>query len=187
MSNLSGRHVIAGIGHTAFGKLPGSDTVSLNVEACRNAIADAGIDKSVVDAVFVKVPTSAHQFMFGQKVAEALGIAPRIGGAWDQGGAANITLLSFAIMAIEAKQFLKTEAVAIEADDRREIVRRSRHAQDEMRFHFWSPFWVGFETGWIAGATALAHCVTTSPAMMNASPAKRAIFTGRWAKLIKAK
>lgn len=102
--SLSGRHVIAGIGHTAFGKLPGSDTVSLNVEACRHALADAGIEKSVVDAVFVKVPTSAHQFMYGQKVAEALGITPRVGGAWDQGGAANITLLSFAIMAIEAGQ-----------------------------------------------------------------------------------
>ena len=101
---LSGRHVIAGIGHTAYGKLPGSDTVSLNVQACRNALADAGIDKSLVDAVFVKVPTSAHQFMYGQKVAEALGVTPRIGGAWDQGGAANITLLSFAIMAIEAGQ-----------------------------------------------------------------------------------
>lgn len=101
---LSGRYVIAGIGHTAFGKLPGSDTVSLNVEACRNALADAAIEKSLVDAVFVKVPTSAHQFMYGQKVAEALGITPRMGGAWDQGGAANITLLSFAIMAIEAGQ-----------------------------------------------------------------------------------
>jgi acetyl-CoA acetyltransferase len=101
---LRGRHVIAGIGHTAFGKIPGSDAVSLNVEACRNALADARIDKSVVDAVFVKVPSSAHQFMFGQKVAEALGVTPRIGGAWDQGGAANITLLSFAIMAIEAGQ-----------------------------------------------------------------------------------
>lgn len=101
---LSGRHVIAGIGHTAYGKLAGSDTVSLNVQACRNALADAGVDKSLVDAVFVKVPTSAHQFMYGQKVAEALGITPRIGGAWDQGGAANITLLSFAIMAIEAGQ-----------------------------------------------------------------------------------
>ena len=101
---LSGRHVIAGIGHTAYGKLPGSDTVSLNVQACRNALADAGVDKSLVDAVFVKVPTSAHQFMYGQKVAEALGVTPRIGGAWDQGGAANITLLSFAIMAIEAGQ-----------------------------------------------------------------------------------
>ncbi len=104
MTGLSGKHVIAGIGHTAFGKLPGSDTVSLNVEACRHALADAGVDKGVVDAVFVKVPTSAHQFMYGQKVAEALGITPRLGGAWDQGGAANITLLSFAIMAIEAGQ-----------------------------------------------------------------------------------
>lgn len=102
--SLSARYVIAGIGHTAFGKLQGSDTVSLNVEACRRALDDAGIEKSVVDAVLVKVPTSAHQFMYGQKVAEALGIQPRIGGAWDQGGAANITLLSFAIMAIEAGQ-----------------------------------------------------------------------------------
>jgi acetyl-CoA acetyltransferase len=42
---LSGKVVIAGIGHTAFGKLPGRDTVSLNVEACRKALADAGIDK----------------------------------------------------------------------------------------------------------------------------------------------
>jgi len=100
--NLSGRQVIAGIGHTAFGKLPGSDTISLNVEACRQALADARVDKSVVDAVFVKVPTSAHQFMYGQKVAGALGITPRLGGGWDQGGAANITLLSFAVMAIEA-------------------------------------------------------------------------------------
>lgn len=101
---ISGRHVIAGVGHTAFGKLPGRDTVALNVEACRLALQDAGVDKSLVDAVFVKVPTSAHQFMYGQKVAEALGITPRIGGAWDQGGAANITLLSFAVMAIEAGQ-----------------------------------------------------------------------------------
>jgi acetyl-CoA acetyltransferase len=102
--SLSGRHVIAGIGHTVFGKLPGMDTVALNVEACRRALEDARIEKSVVDAVFVKVPTSAHQFMYGQKVAEALGITPRMGGAWDQGGAANISLLSFAIMAIEAGQ-----------------------------------------------------------------------------------
>jgi len=103
MSDMRGRYVIAGIGHTAYGKL-GRDTLSLNVEACRNALADAGIEKSVVDAVFVKVPTSAHQFMYGQKVAEALGIMPRMGGAWDQGGAANITLITTAITAIEAGQ-----------------------------------------------------------------------------------
>lgn len=101
---LRERYVIAGIGHTAFGKLPGRDTLSLNVEACRHALADAGIAKEEVDGVFVKVPTSAHQFMYGQKVAEALGVMPRMGGAWDQGGAANITLVTMAIGAIEAGQ-----------------------------------------------------------------------------------
>ena len=69
---MRGKYVIAGIGHTAFGRLPGRGTVSLNVEACRNALADAGIEKRVVDALFVKVPTSAYQSMYGQKLAEAM-------------------------------------------------------------------------------------------------------------------
>ena len=55
---MRGKYVIAGIGHTTFGRLPGRGTVSLNVEACRNALADAGIEKYAVDALFVKVPTS---------------------------------------------------------------------------------------------------------------------------------
>ena len=101
--SLRGRYVIAGIGATAFGKL-GRDTISLHVEACAKALADAGIGKEVVDAVFVKTPTSSREFMYGQRVAEALGLSPRWGGAWDQGGAANITLIAFAIMAIECGQ-----------------------------------------------------------------------------------
>ena len=43
--------VIAGIGATAFGKLPDRSSISLNVEAIRLALQDAGIDKSEVDAV----------------------------------------------------------------------------------------------------------------------------------------
>ncbi len=49
---LSGRYVVAGIGSTAFGKL-GLDTVSLNAMACREALADAGICKEEVDALFL--------------------------------------------------------------------------------------------------------------------------------------
>jgi acetyl-CoA acetyltransferase len=98
------RAVIAGIGATAFGKLPGRDSVSLNVEACARALQDAGIDKDAVDAVFVKTPTSTREFMYGQKVCEALGLQPKIGGAWDQGGAANIALISFAAASIAAGQ-----------------------------------------------------------------------------------
>ena len=101
---LSGKVVIAGIGHTAFGKLPGRSTVSLNIEAIRNALADAGVEKRDVDALFLKAPTSRFEMMYGQKLAEALGIQPKIGGIWDNAGASNIAMISYAAMAIEAGQ-----------------------------------------------------------------------------------
>ena len=101
---LSGKMVIAGIGQTAFGKLAGRDTVSLNVEAISQALGDAGVDKAAVDALYVKAPTSRFEMMYAQKLAEALGIQPRIGGIWDHGGASNISMISQAVMAIDAGQ-----------------------------------------------------------------------------------
>jgi acetyl-CoA acetyltransferase len=101
---MAGRTVIAGVGATTFGKLPGRSSISLNVEAVRAAILDAGIDKDEVDAVFVKTPTSQREFMYGQKLCGALGLQPRIGGAWDQGGAANIALIAMAAASIQAGQ-----------------------------------------------------------------------------------
>ncbi len=101
---LSGKVVIAGIGHTAYGKHPGRGTVSLNVEAIRKALADAGIEKREVDGLLVKAPTSKFEMMYAQKLAEALGMQPRIGGVYDHGGATNISMISYATMAIEAGQ-----------------------------------------------------------------------------------
>ncbi len=101
---LSGKVVVAGIGHTAFGKHPGRGTVSLNVEAIRKALADAGVDKRQVDGLMVKAPTSKFEMMYAQKLAEALGLQPRIGGVYDHGGASNISMISYATMAIEAGQ-----------------------------------------------------------------------------------
>lgn len=101
---MKGKVVIAGIGHTAFGKHPGRSTLSLNVEAVRGALEDAGVDKHLVDGVFVKFPTSRFELMYGQQVAESLGVVPRIGGVWDQGGAANASMIGYASMAIEAGQ-----------------------------------------------------------------------------------
>ena len=101
---MRGNIVIAGIGQTAWGKLPGRSTVSLNIEASRNALQDAGIGKDMVDALMVKPPTSNPQFMYGQILAEAMGLQPRVGGAWDQAGAANVSLIAFAAMAIEHGQ-----------------------------------------------------------------------------------
>jgi acetyl-CoA acetyltransferase len=56
---LRAKAVIAGIGHTAFGAHEGRSTVSLNVEAIRNALADANVEKDAVDALFLKYPTSS--------------------------------------------------------------------------------------------------------------------------------
>ena len=72
---MGARAVIAGIGQTAFGKLPGRSTISLNMEACRKAVADAGIGKDAVDGLLVKVPTSRVEMMYGQTLAEAMGRA----------------------------------------------------------------------------------------------------------------
>jgi len=104
MTNLSGKAVIAGVGHTAFGKLTGRSTISLNVEAIRKALADAGVEKNQVDGLFVKAPTSRFEMMYAQKLAEAMALQPRIGGVWDHGGASNISMISYAAMAIEAGQ-----------------------------------------------------------------------------------
>ena len=101
---MRGNVVIAGIGQTPFGKLPGRSTISLNIEACGLALADAGIARDAVDALLVKPPTSNPQFMYGQTLAEAMALQPRVGGAWDQGGAANLSLIAFAAMAIEHGQ-----------------------------------------------------------------------------------
>lgn len=101
---MRGKYVIAGIGQTAFGKLPGRSPLSMNIEACRGALADAGVEKDAVDALFVKTPTSKFEMMYGQKLAEAMRLTPRVGGVWDQGGASSISMVSFAAMAIEAGQ-----------------------------------------------------------------------------------
>ena len=101
---LCGKVVVAGVGHTAYGKHPGRGTVSLNVEAIRNALLDAGVNKPAVDGLFVKAPTSKFEMMYAQKLAEALGLSPRIGGVYDHGGASNISMISYAAMAIEAGQ-----------------------------------------------------------------------------------
>ena len=99
---MRGKAVIAGVGHTAYGKHPGCDRIDLIVEATRNAVADAGIEKDMIDGVLVKMANSAPQILYGQKVAEALGLRPKVGCSLDQGGAANIALISYAAMAIEA-------------------------------------------------------------------------------------
>jgi acetyl-CoA acetyltransferase len=141
---VGGAAVIAGIGHTAYGKLPGSTTVGLDVEACRAALADAGIGKDAVDAVWAKVPTSKLEFLYGAKVAEALGISPAAGGVLDLGGASVIAMISYSVLAIEAG--MCEVALVTSADNPRS---GSRQAYDKS-------YGPGAELGWFGIAPGYA-------------------------------
>jgi acetyl-CoA acetyltransferase len=101
---MRGRYAIAGVGQTAFGKLPGRTTVSMNVEAARAALADAGIEKDAVDALYVKTPTSDFAQLCATEVAAAMGLQPAVLGSWDAGGASAVGMIAMAAMAIEAGQ-----------------------------------------------------------------------------------
>ena len=135
---MRGKAVIAGVGHTAYGKHPGRDRISLIVEAGRKALEDCGIEKDLVDGVLVKMANSEPSFLYGQKVAEALGIQPKVGGSLDQGGAANIALISYAAMAIEAG--LMNVAIVCFGDNPRTGSRQvyARPRGDDAVFGFYS-------------------------------------------------
>ncbi len=102
MLEINGKYCVAGVGHTAYGRLPGRTAVNLTVEAIRNAIDDCGIAKSDIDAVLTKYPTSNFQSLFCARVSQALGIHPRVTATLDQAGASNIGLIAYAVMCMEA-------------------------------------------------------------------------------------
>ncbi|MFD4818052.1 thiolase family protein [Peribacillus butanolivorans] len=104
MGSLSEKYCIIGVGQTKFGKHPDRTTIDLNVEAIKNAIEDCGIDKSSIDAVLCKYPTSKHTMMYSTQVAQAVGIVPKVSGVIDMGGAANINLIQYAITSMELGQ-----------------------------------------------------------------------------------
>ena len=49
--SLKDKYAIAGIGYTPQGRIPGRTALSFHLEACTNAIADAGLKKEDIDGV----------------------------------------------------------------------------------------------------------------------------------------
>lgn len=104
MHELSGKYCIVGVGSTEFGKLPGRSTESLSVEAIKNALDDAGVEKSEIDAVLCKMPTSAPQLGYSLAISQRLGIVPRVTTVIDQEGATNMGLIAHAMICMELGQ-----------------------------------------------------------------------------------
>lgn len=100
MWNLRDKYAIAGIGHTDFTANSGTTVLNLALEACRDAVLDAGIDMSEVDGVV--------SFNFGDSVpsiavATGLGLpAARYAVEFSSGGNAANLIVQTAAAVIEA-------------------------------------------------------------------------------------
>lgn len=81
MEDLKNKIAIVGVGYTPQGKLPGRTAISFHTEAIRNALADAGIEKGDVDAMFLYRHFEAlagDYDVTAFTVAEQLGFRPSV-------------------------------------------------------------------------------------------------------------
>jgi 3-oxoacyl-[acyl-carrier-protein] synthase III len=77
--SLKDKYAIAGIGTTPQGAVPGRTSLSFHLEACANAIADAGVAREDIDGLICYrafPPASNEGNLMPYMVAQHLGIAP---------------------------------------------------------------------------------------------------------------
>ena len=100
--SLKDKYCIVGTGMTRVGKVPGFTSFGFNLEAIKYAIEDAGLNKEEVDGVLTKAPTSNFSMLYSAKVAQFLGIKPKVNLTIDAAGATNAMMVQYAMMAIDA-------------------------------------------------------------------------------------
>jgi acetyl-CoA acetyltransferase len=91
---------IAGVGHTAYGKLPGRSPWSLQAEAVSKALDDAGLTRQDLDGLCTESHFSEPLMMHGVQLGRMLGLRPRFLSTQSQGGATCASLVQTAAMAI---------------------------------------------------------------------------------------
>lgn len=100
--SLSGKTAIAGLGATAFGKLPGRSAWSLQTEAVKRAIDDAGLTKADVDGLLTAPPLSEPLLLHAEQLGGKLGLRTNYLSQKFIGGATAVALVAEAAMAVEA-------------------------------------------------------------------------------------
>ena len=76
---LRDKYAIVGIGYTPQGRVPGRTAVSFHVEACANAIADAGLNKKDIDGIICYrafPPAAGENPVTPYLVSQHLGLSP---------------------------------------------------------------------------------------------------------------
>jgi len=156
------------------GRLPHKSAFQLHAEAARNALADAGLAKDEVDAVF-----SAGLWM-GSETAEYLGIRPRYIDGTQIGGCSFIAHVEHAMAAIAAGVCEVALITHGESGASRIGMAGTRFGTDSWRLQFEQPFGLaGPPTGYALAAARHMHEFGTTSEQL----AEVAVATRRWAQL----
>lgn len=104
---MSRRAVIAGVGHTEFGKLEGRTAWHLETEAAAAAVRDAGLGRSDVDGLLTD-PGPTQGILDGitphfLRLGAQLGLDPDYAGSEILGGAGSVAIVARAALAVEAE------------------------------------------------------------------------------------
>ncbi len=81
LASLKDKYAIVGIGYTPQGRVPGRTALSFYVEACANAIQDAGLKREDIDGLicYRHLPSLAGEpEVTPYRVAQHLGLSPRL-------------------------------------------------------------------------------------------------------------
>src|SRR4029077_2360397 len=149
LGDMRGRVAIVGAGEAdEDGRLPHKSAFMLHAESARNALADAGLALSDVDAIF-----SAGLWM-GSETAEYLGIRPRYIDGTQIGGCSFIAHVQHAMAAIAAGIVDVALITHGESGASRVGMPGTRFGPDAFRIQFEQPFGLaGPPTGYALAAT----------------------------------
>ena len=175
LRRMRGRVAIVGAAEAdEHGKLPQKSAFALHAEAARNALADAGLRKDDVDAVF-----SAGLWM-GSETAEYMGIRPRYIDGTQIGGCSFIAHVQHAMAAVDAGVCDVALVTHGESGASRVGMPGTRFGADSWRLQFENPFGLaGPPTGYALAAARHMHEFGTTSEQL----AEVAVATRKWAQL----
>jgi len=78
--SLKDKYAVVGVGYTPQGRVPDRTSLSFHVEACANAMKDAGLSRKDIDGLicYRHFPPPAHEVdVTPYLVAQHLGLNPR--------------------------------------------------------------------------------------------------------------
>lgn len=99
-NSLRGQVAIIGIGLSQVGKVPGRSPLWLAAAAAKQALADAGIQKSEIDGVLASPAMAAQFHRFSVAFSEYFGVQPTFSNTLQVSGATAATMFNIAAAAI---------------------------------------------------------------------------------------